>query len=153
MASACDTGDSALSQDDASSVGSSATYESASSSGRTGNRRSIALQTATVHRTNGSFNLSIKGGREHGIPILVSKVLKVGLHANKYCPLIMVPQQPQGQRIEVGSEIVSVNGESLAKMSHEEAVKILGKAGDIAVLELRPDLIRRREYSVHAAAI
>lgn len=71
--------------------------------------------------TNG-LGISIKGGRENRMPILISKIFK-GMAAEST------------QQLYVGDAILSVNGEDLRDASHDEAVRALKKAGDIVDLE------------------
>ena len=68
------------------------------------------------------FAISIKGGREHRMPILISKIF---------------PNMPADQtgQLYVGDAILSVNGKDLQHVSHEEAVQILKKAGREVELE------------------
>ncbi len=58
------------------------------------------------------LGLSITGGKEHGVPILISEI-----HAGQ-------PAERCGQ-LHVGDAIVSVNGVELGPAKHEEAVAVL----------------------------
>ena len=74
---------------------------------------------------NGSWcflGISIKGGRENQMPILISKIFP------------NLPADQTGQ-LYVGDAILSVNGKDLQQVSHEEAVQILKNAGKIVQLE------------------
>ncbi len=68
------------------------------------------------------IGISIKGGRENRMPILISKIF---------------PNMPADQtgQLYVGDAILSVNGKDLQHVSHEEAVQILKKAGKEVELE------------------
>jgi C-terminal processing protease CtpA/Prc len=68
------------------------------------------------------IGISIKGGRENRMPILISKIF---------------PNMPADQtgQLYVGDAILSVNGRDLQHVSHEEAVQILKKAGKEVELE------------------
>jgi hypothetical protein len=68
------------------------------------------------------IGISIKGGRENRMPILISKIF---------------PNMPADQtgQLYVGDAILSVNGKDLQHVSHEEAVQILKKAGREVELE------------------
>jgi hypothetical protein len=68
------------------------------------------------------LGISIKGGRENKMPILISKIFK-GMAADKT------------ERLYVGDAILSVNGEDLRDASHDEAVKALKRAGKVVELE------------------
>lgn len=77
-----------------------------------------------VKEENNGLGISIKGGRENKMPILISKIFK-GMAADK-----------TGQ-LYVGDAILSVNGEDLREASHDEAVRALKRAGRIVELEVR----------------
>lgn len=86
---------------------------------------SIAAEKRLVrivkHEGNG-LGISIKGGRENKMPILISKIFK-GMAADLTGQLF------------VGDAILSVNGEPLRDASHDEAVRALKRAGRIVDLE------------------
>ncbi len=68
------------------------------------------------------LGISIKGGRENKMPILISKIFK-GMAADKT------------EKLYVGDAILSVNGEDLREATHDEAVKALKRAGKVVDLE------------------
>lgn len=68
------------------------------------------------------LGVSIKGGRENRMPILISKIFR-GLSADL-----------TGQ-LYVGDAILAVNSTNLRDATHEEAVLALKNAGDVVVLE------------------
>lgn len=68
------------------------------------------------------LGISITGGRDHGVPILVSEI-----HSGA------VVDRTGG--LYVGDAILSINGVSLRDAKHEEAVKILSDQVDTMVLE------------------
>lgn len=70
----------------------------------------------------GGLGVSIKGGKENKMPILISKIFK-GLAAD------------QTQALYVGDAILSVNAVDLRDATHDEAVQVLKKAGREVVLE------------------
>ena len=70
------------------------------------------------------LGISIKGGKENKMPILISKIFK-GMAADKT------------EKLYVGDAILSVNGEDLRDATHDEAVKALKRAGKIVDLEGR----------------
>lgn len=80
-------------------------------------------RTVKVYKeeTNG-LGISIKGGKENKMPILISKIFK-GMAADK-----------TGQ-LYVGDAILSVNGEDLREASHDEAVRTLKNAGKVVEIE------------------
>ena len=91
----------------------------------TDHRDSLANQKRKVRITkseNTGLGISIKGGRENRMPILISKIF-VGLAAD------------QTEQLYVGDAILSVNGEDLHNATHDEAVRALKKAGRIVDLE------------------
>lgn len=71
---------------------------------------------------NNGLGISIKGGRENRMPILISKIFR-GLAADS------------AKGLYVGDAILSVNGEELRDATHEEAVRALKRAGRVVDLE------------------
>ncbi|XP_073924620.1 gamma-1-syntrophin isoform X5 [Castor canadensis] len=79
-------------------------------------------RTVTIRRqTVGGFGLSIKGGAEHNIPVVISKISKE-------------------QRVElsgllfIGDAILQINGINVRKCRHEEVVQVLRNAGEEVTL-------------------
>lgn len=72
----------------------------------------------------GGLGISIKGGKENKMPILISKIFK-GLAAD------------QTQALYVGDAILSVNSMNLRDATHDEAVQALKRAGKEVTLEGR----------------
>ncbi|XP_039974425.1 beta-1-syntrophin [Xiphias gladius] len=72
----------------------------------------------------GGLGISIKGGKENKMPILISKIFK-GLAAD------------QTQALYVGDAILSVNGTNLRDATHDEAVQALKRAGREVTLEVK----------------
>jgi hypothetical protein len=70
------------------------------------------------------LGISVKGGCENKMPILISKIFK-GMAAD------------QTGQLYVGDAILSVNGQDLRDVTHDEAVQILKKAGKCVDLEVR----------------
>ncbi|XP_018895753.2 beta-1-syntrophin isoform X2 [Bemisia tabaci] len=88
---------------------------------------SIANQKRTVRvvkSDNNGLGISIKGGKENKMPILISKIFK-GMAAD------------QTEQLYVGDAILSVNGEDLQDATHDEAVKSLKRAGKVVELEVK----------------
>ncbi len=86
---------------------------------------SVAGQKRVVRVAKEDANglgISIKGGRENKMPILISKIFK-GMAADKT------------EKLYVGDAILSVNGEDLREATHDEAVKALKRAGKVVDLE------------------
>lgn len=75
-----------------------------------------------VKQDVGGLGISIKGGKENKMPILISKIFK-GLAAD------------QTQALYVGDAILSVNGMNLRDATHDEAVQVLKRAGKEVTLE------------------
>ncbi|XP_065089912.1 gamma-1-syntrophin-like, partial [Ochlerotatus camptorhynchus] len=72
----------------------------------------------------GGLGLSIKGGAEHKLPILISRIYKDQA------------ADATGQ-LFVGDAIIKVNGEYITACPHDDAVNILRNAGDIVVLTVK----------------
>ncbi|KAJ2949902.1 hypothetical protein O0L34_g11221 [Tuta absoluta] len=77
-----------------------------------------------VKSDNNGLGISIKGGVENNMPILISKIFK-GMAADLT------------EQLYVGDAILSVNGEDLKDATHEEAVKALKRAGKMVQLEVK----------------
>jgi len=75
-----------------------------------------------VKTDSNGLGISIKGGRENKMPILISKIFK-GMAAD------------QTEQLYVGDAILSVNKQDLREATHDEAVKALKQAGKIVELE------------------
>ncbi|KAG0426144.1 hypothetical protein HPB47_026732 [Ixodes persulcatus] len=75
-----------------------------------------------VKQDNNGLGISIKGGKENKMPILISKIFK-GMAAD------------MTEQLYVGDAILSVNGEDLRDATHDEAVRALKRAGKIVDLE------------------
>jgi hypothetical protein len=86
-----------------------------------GQRRHVRV---AKEETNG-LGISIKGGRENKMPILISKIFK-GMAADKT------------EKLYVGDAILQVNGEDLREATHDEAVRALKRAGKVVDLEGKP---------------
>ncbi|CAB3379900.1 Hypothetical predicted protein [Cloeon dipterum] len=81
-------------------------------------------QVCVVKSDNNGLGISIKGGRENKMPILISKIFK-GMAADLT------------EQLYVGDAILSVNGEDLREATHDEAVKALKRAGKVVELEVK----------------
>lgn len=77
-----------------------------------------------IKSDNNGLGISIKGGRENRMPILISKIFR-GMAADN------------AKGLYVGDAILSVNGEELRDATHDEAVKALKRAGRIVDLEVK----------------
>lgn len=87
-----------------------------------------------VKQESGGLGISIKGGRENRMPILISKIFP-GLAAD------------QSRALRVGDAILSVNGSDLREATHDLAVQALKKAGKEVTLEGE---CRRMEAEIRA---
>lgn len=77
-----------------------------------------------VKADTSGLGVSIKGGRENKMPILISKIFQ-GMAADLT------------KELYVGDAILSVNGIDLRDVTHDEAVQILKKAGQSVELEVK----------------
>lgn len=77
-----------------------------------------------IKSENNGLGISIKGGKENRMPILISKIFR-GMAAEST------------KSLYVGDAILSVNGEDLKDSTHEYAVKVLKKAGRVVDLEVK----------------
>ncbi|XP_075432605.1 LOW QUALITY PROTEIN: beta-2-syntrophin [Ascaphus truei] len=76
-----------------------------------------------VKQEAGGLGISIKGGRENRMPILISKIFP-GLAADR------------SRALRVGDAILAVNGSDLQNATHDQAVQVLKKAGKEVTLEV-----------------
>ncbi|CAE1332071.1 Beta-2-syntrophin,Alpha-1-syntrophin,Beta-1-syntrophin,Syntrophin-1 [Acanthosepion pharaonis] len=88
--------------------------------GITGQKRVVKV----IKEEANGLGISIKGGKENKMPILISKIFK-SMAADKT------------EKLYVGDAILSVNGEDLRDATHDEAVKALKKAGKEVTLEVK----------------
>lgn len=72
----------------------------------------------------GGLGLSIKGGAEHKLPILISRIYK-----DQAADLT-------GQ-LFVGDAVIKVNGEYITACPHDDAVNILRNAGDLVIITVK----------------
>lgn len=77
-----------------------------------------------VKEEQNGLGISIKGGKENRMPILISKIFK-GMAADKT------------EKLYVGDAILSVNGEDLREATHDDAVRALKRAGKVVEMEGR----------------
>lgn len=82
----------------------------------------LCSQVRVIKSDNNGLGISIKGGRENRMPILISKIFR-GMAAD--C----------AKGLYVGDAILSVNGEELRDATHDEAVRALKRAGKVVDLE------------------
>ena len=75
-----------------------------------------------VKSEKSGLGISIKGGKENRMPILISKIFK-GMSAD------------QTEQLYVGDAIISVNGEDLKDATHDDAVAAVKRAGKVVELE------------------
>ncbi|XP_061652749.1 gamma-1-syntrophin isoform X3 [Phyllopteryx taeniolatus] len=85
-------------------------------------------RTVTIRRqTIGGFGLSIKGGAEHQIPVVISKISK----EQKVC--FCFPAELSGL-LFIGDSILQINGINVRSYRHEEVVQVLRNAGEEVTL-------------------
>ncbi|XP_071478763.1 Golgi-associated PDZ and coiled-coil motif-containing protein-like [Diadema antillarum] len=95
-------------------------HEAAINSRGVGDIRTVTL----VKEPEEGLGMSITGGKEHGVPILISEI-----HAN-------LPAD-RCEHLYVGDAILSVNGVSLLDMKHADAVDILSQQDGEIVLRVQ----------------
>ena len=71
--------------------------------------------------SDGQLGISIKGGRDHNLPILVSKVCRF----------------EEDDHLYIGDAIVKVNDNFLTSVTHDEAINILRNAGSEVTLTVK----------------
>ncbi|XP_076469870.1 beta-1-syntrophin-like [Babylonia areolata] len=85
-----------------------------------GQRRYVRV----VKEEQNGLGISIKGGVENKMPILISKIFK-GMAADKT------------EKLYVGDAIISVNGEDLREATHDDAVRALKRTGKVVEMEVK----------------
>ncbi|XP_072291911.1 beta-2-syntrophin [Eucyclogobius newberryi] len=95
-----------------------------SSLGSDGCSSEAVRRVRVVKQESGGLGISIKGGRENRMPILISKIFP-GLAAD------------QSRALRIGDAILSVNGNDLREATHDLAVQALKKAGKEVTLEVK----------------
>ncbi|KAK3580259.1 hypothetical protein CHS0354_012788 [Potamilus streckersoni] len=83
------------------------------------------LRTIVIHKEHlGGLGLSVKGGAEHRLPVLISKI---------------IPDQAAAktEQLFVGDAILKVNDQSVELCTHDEVVDILKNAGDVVTLTVQ----------------
>ncbi|CAI4221460.1 unnamed protein product [Auanema sp. JU1783] len=82
-------------------------------------------RTVRVVKYDGNgLGISIKGGRDNNMPIIISKIFK-GMAAD------------QTGELFVGDAILAVNGDSLIDATHDDAVRALKRAGRVVDLHVQ----------------
>lgn len=98
-----------------------------------GGRFTVELEVGENGRSSSALDFSIRGGREHGIPIVVSAVEAGGKAA--------------ARGMDIGCEILAVGDISLEDASHAEAVALLTAPRTGALrLALRRNRVLRSKF-------
>ncbi|XP_068608139.1 gamma-2-syntrophin [Brachionichthys hirsutus] len=84
------------------------------------NHRTVVLRRQTA----GGLGLSIKGGAEHNVPVVISKIFKDQV-------------ADQTGKLFVGDALLQVNGINVEPCTHEEVVHLLRTAGDEVTITVR----------------
>jgi len=80
--------------------------------------------------TSGGFGISIKGGKEHNRPIVISKT------------------EPRNEGICVGDRILSCNNQSLLNSTHREAVDAIKNQSDVCTVEVQSQVWESRPWPI-----
>ncbi|XP_028844479.1 gamma-2-syntrophin [Denticeps clupeoides] len=84
------------------------------------NHRTVVLRRQAA----GGLGLSIKGGAEHKVPVVISKIFKDQV-------------ADQSGMLFIGDAVLQVNGINVEKCTHEEVVHLLRTAGDEVTITVR----------------
>nr|XP_055028719.1 gamma-2-syntrophin [Misgurnus anguillicaudatus] len=84
------------------------------------NHRTVVLR----RQLTGGLGLSIKGGAEHKVPVVISKIFKDQV-------------ADQTGMLFIGDAVLQVNGINVEKCTHEEVVHLLRTAGDEVTITVR----------------
>ncbi|XP_078711273.1 gamma-2-syntrophin-like [Lampetra fluviatilis] len=85
-----------------------------------GKERSVTLRRQEI----GGFGLSIKGGAEYRVPVVISKIMKD-------------QAADQTGMLFIGDAILRINGINVENATHEEVVQVLQTAGDEVTFTVR----------------
>ena len=111
-------------------------------------------KTVRIQRRKSGLDFSIKGGREHGIGVVVSEIKEGG--AGKGVGLLVVLVHnilflSASKELSLGDEILAVNGHPLYGLSHQQVVSRLRTAGSSVVLLIRPNQRLQDVFSTSTA--
>lgn len=108
-------------------------------------------KTVRLQRKKNGLGFSVKGGHEHGIPIVVSSIKDDGAagkgtsvagDANTQLSCSSFPfSRYVAKHLRLGDVILAVNGRSLQGASHSEAVLRLKQAGATVLLRIKPNQV------------
>ncbi|KAM9777335.1 gamma-2-syntrophin [Neosynchiropus ocellatus] len=84
------------------------------------NHRTVVLR----RQATGGLGLSIKGGAEHNVPVVISKIFKDQV-------------ADQTGKLFVGDAVLQVNGINVERCTHEEVVHLLRTAGEEVTITVR----------------
>ncbi|XP_037550710.1 gamma-2-syntrophin [Nematolebias whitei] len=84
------------------------------------NHRTVVLR----RQATGGLGLSIKGGAEHNVPVVISKIFKDQV-------------ADQTGKLFVGDAVLQVNGINVEQCTHQEVVHLLRTAGDEVTITVR----------------
>ncbi|XP_032808792.1 gamma-2-syntrophin-like isoform X3 [Petromyzon marinus] len=91
----------------------------------TGSQCSAKERSVTLRRQEiGGFGLSIKGGAEYRVPVVISKIMKD-------------QAADQTGMLFIGDAILRINGINVENATHEEVVQVLQTAGDEVTFTVR----------------
>ena len=93
------------------------------------------LRQVRIQRCSDGFGISIKGGREHSRPIIISKC------------------DSRHKDIKLGDRLISCNEKSLLNSYHKEAVEAIRNSGDIVKFELQGENWEKSEMPIQIPKI
>ena len=111
-------------------------------------------KTVRIQRRKSGLDFSIKGGREHGIGVVVSDIKEGGAGKGVGLLAVLYTQysfHSASKELTLGDEILAVNGHPLYGLSHQQVVNKLRTAGSSVVLLIRPNQRLEDVFSSTAA--
>ena len=109
-----------------------------------------SAKTVKLRKGATGLDFEVKGGSEHGIPIVVSRVQEGGVAGKLFKvtpPVVPSSNESVDGKIDVGDEIVAVNSKNLIGLKHSEAVHLLKTEGPNVVLTMRANpALRGKQY-------
>ena len=104
--------------------------------------------TKTVKLRKGvtGLDFEVKGGTEHGIPIVVSRVHAGGVAGtvkNHVCSIKCALHLWADGKLDIGDELMAVNSKNLKNLKHSDAVHLLKTEGPQVTLTIRSNPVLR----------
>ena len=88
-----------------------------------------------IQKNSGGFGISIKGGKEHGRPIIISKC------------------DSRHKDIKLGDRLISCNNKSLLNSYHKDVVEAIRNSGEVVKFEVQGENWEKKEMPIEVPEI